>query len=80
LLTSGKLILAGKIPFSKHVPSGPVIKQSHSKKLSSDDGPAAIPSGGLALISRKRLDIIETFVKRTLKLSHQTLQRKSSHF
>lgn len=67
--TSEKVILAGKTPYSKHVPSGPesleaqvktvslqispTITQSHSKKLSSVAGPAIIPSGGLAISSTK---------------------------
>ena len=32
-----------KTPSSKYVPSGPVMAASHSKKLSSVIGPAAIP-------------------------------------
>ena len=35
-----------KTPSWKSVPSGPVMAASHSKKLSSLTGPAAIPSGG----------------------------------
>jgi len=34
------------MPSSKGVPSGPVIRASHSKKFSSFTGPATIPSGG----------------------------------
>jgi hypothetical protein len=47
----GKSSFAGKTPPSKHVPSGPVIRASHSKKFSSLIGPAIIPSGGFKVSS-----------------------------
>jgi len=43
--TFGNERVALYTPPSKGVPSGPWMKHSHSKKSSSDTGPAQIPSG-----------------------------------
>lgn len=60
LLPVGKTSFAGNRPPSKTVSTGPEIKASHSKKFSSEIGPARIPSGGFIDNSKEKKDLIRT--------------------